>query len=268
MKRIIAVIVCLTLCLLAMSSCGSINPRHEPYGVMTAVEQIDDGSGKYTKKIELSDERIIEIFNSHEWSKNAGLNGGYDFKFIIDGREVLYNSDNGSAVEGGTGIIVEGDDKQYIVNRLIDLFGTKSLPTDPMPSRSVAVVSGANTIEPKSFISAISYTSTISFLLDQETTVDCAGCSEVYGYTEEQLKALPTITLDDKISVELSERTRVTHVIIMNLGSRKLQESDQNTTLEELSSLEAGEYYIYLGSITESDDRSECYNDVFRLIIE
>lgn len=154
------------------------------------------------------------------------------------------------------------------MNRLIDLFGTKSLPTDPMPSRSVAVVSGANTIEPKSFISAISYTSTISFLLDQETTVDCAGCSEVYGYTEEQLKALPTITLDDKISVELSERTRVTHVIIMNLGSRKLQESDQNTTLEELSSLEAGEYYIYLGSITESDDRSESYNDVFRLIIE
>jgi hypothetical protein len=90
----------------------------------------------------------------------------------------------------------------------------------------------------------------------------------VYGYTEEHLKALPTITLDDKISVELSERTRVTHVIIMNLGSRKLQESDQNTTLEELSSLEAGEYYIYLGSITESDDRSESYHDVFRLIIE
>jgi hypothetical protein len=90
----------------------------------------------------------------------------------------------------------------------------------------------------------------------------------VYGYTEEQLKALPTITLDDKISVELSEGTRVTHVRIMNLGSRKLQESDQNTTLEELSSLEAGEYYIYLGTITESDDRSECYDDVFRLIIE
>lgn len=264
MKRIIAVIVCLTLCLLAMSSCGSINPHHEPYGVMTAVEQIDDGSGKYTKKIELSDERIIEIFNSYEWSKNAGLNGGYDFKFIIDGREVLYNSNNGSAVERGKGIIVEGDDKQYIVNRLIDLFRT----TAPMPSRSVAVVSGANTIEPKSFIYAISYTSAISFLLDQETTVDCAGCSEVYGYTEEQLKALPTITLDGKISVELSEGTRVTHVRIMNLGSIKLQESDQNTTLEELSSLEAGEYYIYLISITESDECSESYHDVFRLIIE
>ena len=61
MKRIIAVIVCLTLCLLAMSSCGSINSRHKPYGVMTAVEQIDDGSGKYTKKIELSDETIKDI---------------------------------------------------------------------------------------------------------------------------------------------------------------------------------------------------------------
>ena len=268
MKRIIAVIVCLTLCLLAMSSCGSINPRHEPYGVMTAVEQIDDGSGKYTKKIELSDERIIEIFNSHEWSKNAGLNGGYDFKFIIDGREVLYNSNNGSAVESGKGIIVEGDDKQYIVNRLIDLFGTKSPPNDPMPSRSVAVVSGANTIEPKSFISAAAYSNNVSSLLGNETNVDYIGCREVYGYTEEQLKSLPTITLDGNIGVELSENTRMTHIIIMPLGSRKLQENDQNTTLEELSALETGEYYIYLGTITEGDDCSESYSDVFRLIVE
>ena len=80
-----------------MSACNDKNPNHKPYSVMTAVEQIDDGSGKYTKKIELSDERIIEIFNWLEWSEDTVLNGGYDFKFIIDGREVLYNSNNGSA---------------------------------------------------------------------------------------------------------------------------------------------------------------------------
>ena len=39
-------------------------------------------------------------------------------------------------------------------------------------------------------------------------------------------------------------------------------------TLEELSALEAGEYYIYLGTITEGDDCSESYSDVFRLIVE
>ncbi len=268
MKRIIVTIICLICCLLVMSACNDKNPNHKPYSVMTAVEQIDDGSGKYTKKIELSDERIIEIFNSLEWSEDTVLNGGYDFKFIIDGREVLYNSNNGSAVENGMGIIVEDGDKKYIVNLLIDLFEEKSHPTAPALSRSIAVVSGESRIEPKSFISAAAYSNNVSLLLGNETNVDYIGCREVYGYTEEQLKSLPTITLDGNIGVELSENTRMTHIIIMPLGSRELQENDQNTTLEELSALEAGEYYIYLGTITEGDDCSESYSDVFRLIVE
>ena len=162
---------------------------------------------------------------------------------------------------------ISGEDKQYILNLLIELFGNKSVPQEPTLQRSVLVVSGENRVEPKSFISSASYSCGVSEFISNEVTVDHIGCREVYDYNDEQLRSLPTVTLAGNISTELSENTRLTHVIIMGVGSRKSL-GDLQTTLEELSNLGTGEYCIYLGTITEEKDCRESYSDVFRLIIE
>jgi uncharacterized membrane protein len=88
----------------------------------------------------------------------------------------------------------------------------------------------------------------------------------VYDYTEEQLKAFPSITLDGDITVEIDGDASVSEVAIMSIGEG--EENDVKTTLEELSALESGEYYIKITVGTEGEIKVSDTINIFRLIVE
>ena len=78
MKKLFALFLSLIV-VLSFCACDPEWNIKQKYVAMSAIEQIDFGSGKYTNKVEVSDERIIEILNSGDWSSENVCNGGYDF---------------------------------------------------------------------------------------------------------------------------------------------------------------------------------------------
>ena len=128
----------------------------------------------------------------------------------------------------------------------------------------VSVVSGDQKITPKHFFFGMTTTSVTNGKGDKVYSTNSEGYTEVYDYTEEQLKALPTITLDGEISVELDEGASVTEVAIINFNDKK----DEKTTLEALSELETGEYYIKIAVESEEESKLADSINVFRLIVK
>jgi hypothetical protein len=128
----------------------------------------------------------------------------------------------------------------------------------------VSVISGEQKITPKHFFFGMTITSVTNGEMDKVYSTNSEGYTEVYDYTEEQLKALPTITLDGEISVELDEGASVTEVAIINFNDKK----DEKTTLEALSELETGEYYIKIAVESEEESKLADSINVFRLIVK
>ena len=128
------------------------------------------------------------------------------------------------------------------------------------------VISGEEKITPKQFPGAVNVTVELDAGIGKVYQTDTVGYSEVYDYTEEKLKSLPSITLHAELKVELAEYASLKGVTVMKIGREG--KTDEQTTLEALSELESGEYYIALDTQSESDGRTEDCWHVFRLIVE
>ena len=128
------------------------------------------------------------------------------------------------------------------------------------------VISGEEKITPKQFPGSVNVTVELDGGIGKVYQTDTVGYSEVYDYTEEKLKSLPSITLHGELKVELAEYARVQGVTVLKIGREG--KTDEQTTLEALSELESGEYYIALDTQSESDGRIEECGHVFRLIVE
>lgn len=129
------------------------------------------------------------------------------------------------------------------------------------------VISGEEKITPKQFPGPVNVTVVMN---DGNRKVYQAcgsyGWTEVNSYTEDQLQALPSITLHGALELELAEYASLNGVTVMKIGREG--KTDEQTTLEALSELESGEYYIALDTQSESDGRIEDCGHVFRLIVE
>jgi hypothetical protein len=135
----------------------------------------------------------------------------------------------------------------------------------------VTVISGDQKITPKQFFKAMTTVTVSTDVVANNTdkiysSANINGYKEVYDYTEEQLKAFPSITLDGDITVEIDGDASVSEVAIMSIGEG--EENDVKTTLEELSALESGEYYIKITVGTEGEIKISDTINIFRLIVE
>ena len=129
------------------------------------------------------------------------------------------------------------------------------------------VISGEEKITPKQFPGALKVTVELDGGIGKVyQACGSYGWTEVNSYTEDQLLALPSITLHGELKVELAEYARVQGVTVLKIGREG--KTDEQTTLEALSELESGEYYIALDTQSESDGRIEDCGHVFRLIVE
>ena len=192
MKKIIAAIICLALCTLALVACDSEN-------------NVNNEISKYTGDGSL-----------HVVSKNEGSNMP----------EMSHTLDH-------TAFVISGEEK----------------------------------ITPKQFPGPVNVTVVMNdgnFKVHQ--ACGSYGWTEVNSYTEDQLQALPSITLHGELKVELAEYASLKCVTVMKIGRE--EKTDEQTTLEALSELESGEYYIALDTQSESDGRIEDCGHVFRLIVE
>ena len=129
------------------------------------------------------------------------------------------------------------------------------------------VISGEEKITPKQFPGSVNVT-VVTNDGNGKVYQACGsyGWTEVNSYTEDQLQALPSITLHGALELELAEYASLKCVTVMKIGREG--KTDEQTTLEALSELESGEYYIALDTQSESDGRIEDCGHVFRLIVE
>lgn len=262
MKRIVSIIICLILCISVFSGCDR-QQTEKRYTKMVAVEPIGDRS--YTMRINTFSAELMDILNTGVWSEDNVANGGYDFKFFIDDRELFYNSSTGVVVDGGEGMILSPDDRGTVNSIVINMLSNKISPEEVLKD-TVAVLSGDARITPKRFLSAATYTKKIDEESEQVTNICGSGCSEIYDYTKEQIAKLPTIKLDGEIKLELSEDVKLQSVILTRIG-RDIA-NDETITLEDLSNLEVGEYCVYLKITAQNEISLEDSHDVFRLIVE
>ena len=124
---------------------------------------------------------------------------------------------------------------------------------------TVCVISGGKTIEAKPFL---------AWVESEEESADSLGYSEIFGYTEEELAGIPTLTREIAISVGLSEGAKYTSIVNMSLINLEEQYIDFCSS-EDIAALESGEYYFMVETISVfSDDHSRGYDHVFKLIVE
>lgn len=264
MKRIIAIVICSILCITVFSGCAT-QEVEKRYTNMLAVEPIIDSSEPYTMRVNTFSVELIDILNRGEWSEDNVANGGYDFKFFIDDKELFYNSSTGVVVDNGEGMILSPDERGTINSIVINMLSRKISPEERLKD-AVAVLSGGARITPKRFLSSATYTKKIDAEIEQVTNVCGSGCIVIYDYTTEQLNKLPTIKLDGEIKLELSEDVTLQGVVLTRID-RDVAE-DETITLDQLAALEIGEYYVYLKTTAKNEISQEDNHDVFRLIIE
>ena len=253
MKKLFALSLCMLMIAMLFVGCAT-QEVEKRYTKMMALEPIIDSSEPYTMRVNTFSVELIDILNAGEWSEDNVANGGYDFKFFIDDKELFYNSSTGVVVDRGT-----------VNSIVINMLSRKISPEERLKD-TVAVLSGGARITPKRFLSSATYTEKIDAEIEQVTNVCGSGCIVIYDYTTEQLNKLPTIKLDGEIKLELSEDVTLQGVVLTRIG-RDVAE-DEAITLDQLAALEVGEYYVYLKIAAENEISLEENHDVFRLIIE
>ena len=280
MKKKTLIALCLALiCAFALIACANetadetdtevkteaITNAHPKFVKMDGVELVDDGSGRYTASATVSSDEIVKIFNAGEWSSDNAENGGYDFKFIIDGEAVFYNSSSKLAVQNGKGMYISGDDARFVMSFLIETFSRK-IKQDEVLKDSLEVVSGDARITPKRFFTAATYKTIISSNIGNVVNIDGSGCYEIYSYTQEKLATLPTIKLDGTLEFVLDAEITVKKITLTKIGREGAE--DTEIGLDDISALPSGEYYICLDVVAQNASSIEDSQDVFKLIIE
>ena len=264
MKKLFALSLCMLMIAMLFVGCAT-QEVEKRYTKMMALEPIIDSSEPYTMRVNTFSVELIDILNAGEWSEDNVANGGYDFKFFIDDKELFYNSSTGVVVDNGEGMILSPDERGTVNSIVINMLSRKISPEERLKD-TVAVLSGGARITPKRFLSSATYTEKIDAEIEQVTNVCGSGCIVIYDYTTEQLNKLPTIKLDGEIKLELSEDVTLQGVVLTRIG-RDVAE-DEAITLDQLAALEVGEYYVYLKIAAENEISLEENHDVFRLIIE
>ena len=264
MKKLFVLSLCMLMIAMLFVGCAT-QEVEKRYTKMVALEPIIDSSKPYNMRVNTFSVELIDILNRGEWSEKNVANGGYDFKFFIDDKELFYNSSTGVVVDNGEGMILSPDERGTVNSIVSNMLSRKISPEERLKD-AVAVLSGGARITPKRFLSSATYTEKIDAEIEQVTNVCGSGCIEIYDYTTEQLNKLPTIKLDGEIKLELSEDVTLQGVVLTRIG-RDVAE-DETITLDQLAALEVGEYYVYLKIAAENETSLEENHDVFRLIIE
>ena len=264
MKKLFALSLCMLMIAMLFVGCAT-QEVEKRYTKMMALEPIIDSSEPYNMRVNTFSVELIDILNRGEWSEKNVANGGYDFKFFIDDKELFYNSSTGVVVDNGEGMILSPDERRTVNSIVSNMLSRKISPEERLKD-AVAVLSGGARITPKRFLSSATYTEKIDAEIEQVTNVCGSGCIEIYDYTTEQLNKLPTIKLDGEIKLELSEDVTLQGVVLTRIGRGAAE--DETITLDQLAALEVGEYYVYLKIASENEISLEENHDVFRLIIE